>query len=316
MKGSILRPASLSLLLITLLSCSEDRGEVSFVEVEASDGSNVVSVYELTQTISNATWSVNGMAVDLQERVYIADGDTLWEADGEAISIYLGADQGDFGLFDVDIDEAGLLYMLNSKLEDQILTSNATGEFSTRHTLTGLTAPRYMGIVDSTTVAVVSREGLTSVFTDGAALAHADTALGGQTDCASEDFAIQRTGAFSYQPGCTGNSMIFGDLATGVPRTVTLSSATLDYNGALCTTRDPTGGFFSIVEFEIGGNTQLVHLDEDATDTEGWEVLGTTPAIDDATTDTLGFHGCQIAVGPSRIIYLAIANELWTFTPE
>jgi len=264
------------------------------------------------------------MAVGLDETVYLANGDTLWQVKNGVPSVYLGPSHGSFDFTDVDIDSNGLLYIFdNSFTGGRILTSSSEGTFSVHRdssVIGYLTFPHFMGVVDGNQIALTSREGLSIVTDQGTTLAHDASVFYGSSECATEDLATQWTGAFSYQEGCNGTAMVLGDVNSGTPRVVRLEDSTLPYThwGTACTTRNPLGGFISILFFDYFDVTHLVLFSEDATNTTGWEIEETSPTIDEAranSLETFSFRYCAIAASQSGKIYYQTYSQLWVFTP-
>jgi hypothetical protein len=320
-------------ILLLMLSClfisaCEKEKEEGVRTVDPGAGPNVpVSGrrYEFTRILTGGPWSFGqeaaGMAVGLDETVYLANGATLLQVKNGVPSVYLGPAHGTFDFSDVDIDANGLLYAFDKfGTNGRILTSSAEGTFSVHRNVGYLPVPHFMGVVDANKIALTSRDGLSIVTDQGTTLAHDTSVFHGSSDCATEDLAVQRSGAFSYQEGCNGSAMILGNVDSGVPRVVRVedSAQALTLWNTTCTTRNPLGGFISILEFGNPNVRQLVFFDEDATNTTGWEIVDISPTIEEAaanSSETFSFMYCAIAASPSGKIYYQTFSQLWVFTP-
>lgn len=281
--------------------------------------------YEFTEILTGGPWSFGqeaaGMAVGLDETIYLANGDTLWQVKDGVPSVYLGPSHGIFNFTDVDIDSNGLLYIFDDEIVGgQILTSTQEGTYSVYRNVSDLTFPHFMAVVKSNLIALTSRQGLSIVTEEGTSLAHDSSVFYGSSDCATEDLAIQRSGAFSYQEGCNGTAMVLGDVNFGIPRVVRLEDSELPYThwATGCTTRNPLGGFISIMFFDTFNTIQLVQFSEDVGNTTGWNIIETNPTIDEvrgASSETFSFRFCAIAASQSGKIYYQTYSQLWVFTP-
>jgi hypothetical protein len=324
-----------SLICLFITACQLEEGSLQVpLSTEASPDTSpdtstgTTAQYNFTQILSGGPWTFGqeaaGMAVGLDETVYLANGDTLWQVKNGVPSIFLGPAHGTFKFTDVDIDSNGVLYIFDDAiLGGRILTSSSEGTYSVHRdaSVVGyLTFPHFMGVVDSNEIALTSREGLSVVTDQGTSLTHNSTAFHGSSECASEDLAVQWTGAFSYQEGCNGTPMVLGDVSSGTPRVVRLEDSPLPYTylDTGCTTRNPLGGFVSIVFFDPNDSPNLVLFSEDANNTTGWNIQETTPTIDAVranSTETFSFDYCSIAASQSGKIYYQTYSQLWVFTP-
>ncbi|MCG8614099.1 MAG: hypothetical protein MI864_26600, partial [Pseudomonadales bacterium] len=286
---------------------------------DSGDGTDTPqAAFRLEQVIDNGPWTFGqqaaGMAVDSRERVFLANGEVLWMIDDSNVSIYLGTNDGDFNFVDVDFDENGVMYLLDDQTSGQrILTSSAAGNFSIHREFDSVTFPNFMGVIDSNQILVTGREGLSMITESGTNLVHGSSVFNGSTDCATEDFAVQSNGSYSYQPGCNGSSVVIGNVADQFPARFELSNT---FTNADCTTRDPSGGFFSVVEFNQ--DESLVHIDEDATETTGWSRLSSSPTLESAkaaSDETFSFDYCAIAAAPSGKVFYQTFSQLWVFSP-
>lgn len=286
---------------------------------------NIPIRYEFTEILTGGPWSFGqeaaGMAVGFDETIYLANGDTLWQVKDGVPSVYLGPSHGAFNFTDVDIDSNGLLYVFDRDITGgQILTSDLEGTYSIHRDVGYLTFPHFMGVVNSNQIALTSREGLSIVTDLGTSLAHDSSVFYGSSECASEDLATQRSGAFSYQEGCNGTAMVLGDVNSGTPSVVRLEDDELPYThwGTGCTTRNPLGGFISIMFFDTFNTIQLVLFSEDTTNTAGWKIIETSPTIDEVkanSSESFTFIYCAIAASQSGKIYYQTLSQLWVFTP-
>lgn len=288
------------------------------------DESYTDTEYTLTQVISGGPWQfgqqASGMAVNGQDQVFLANGDTLWMIDGETISIYLGPDDGDFNFYDIDFDEAGLMYLLDG-FQGDILTSSEAGSVDIYRQAGAdrLTFSNFMGVADPSQVLITHRDGLSSVNGADALLVHGDTAFHGSTDCATEDIAVQRSGAFIYNPGCNGSPFVVGNTVDDAPRVFNLNGFGLEDGAPDCVTRDPAGGFFAVVDYFFENTQQLVHMDEEATESSGWQFALTSPSLDQVESqneETFAFHYCAIAASSSGKIFYQTLSQLWVLTPR
>ncbi len=140
------------------------------------------------------------------------------------------------------------------------------------------------------------------------------------SSCATEDLSVQPNGAYSYQEGCNGSPSIFGNIFEETTRVIELEDESLPYThwSADCTTRNPAGGFFSVLDFSYGSIMHLIEISEDVTNTSGCRILETTPTINEAeaeSNETFSFSYCAMAASPSGRIYYQTFSQLWVFTP-
>ena len=164
MKTTI-RLSTFTLSVLLIASCGSGTQTIESIESIEANSSIAPSRYEFTTILSNAPWEFGqeaaGMAAGLDDTVYIANGDTLWQVKKGVVSVYLGPEHGDFEFSDVDIDSSGVIYVVNHGL--QILSSNAEGTYSIHRDNLDLMFPYHFGIKNSSEIAMISREGLNLV---------------------------------------------------------------------------------------------------------------------------------------------------------
>jgi hypothetical protein len=131
---------------------------------------------------------------------------------------------------------------------------------------------------------------------------------------------------FLYQPGCNGYPLLRGNAdGTGVGvlynTTITPPSA-VSADNFLCSARDPSGGFYIIVEDVSDGAPRLYHLAGDAQGTARpttdpvW--IPTVPSFAQAKksqSETFGFLFCSIATARDGTVFFQTYHQLWKVSP-
>jgi hypothetical protein len=86
----------------------------------------------------------------------------------------------------------------------------------------------------------------------------------------------------------------------------------------LCTTRDPLGGFYVVVENLNDTGSRLVHLTEDAAGPTGLSEVPTRPsfiAAEMSQNEAFAFRYCSIAAGADGTVCLQTRSQLWKVAP-
>jgi hypothetical protein len=179
-----------------------------------------------------------------------------------------------------------------------------------------------MGVVSEAEIALVSSAGMYLAKPAGNSLLYGPSVLQGGTDCATEDLAVQTSGVFVYQPGCNGSPIVRGNVdgsgtqvlfqwMPGQPNKI-------DVQNFLCSGRDPAGGFFTVLEDETTSDPRLVHFDDCFTADTGYEAVPLAPslaAVAAASSESLTFRYCSLAVSPTGTIFIQTFHQLWRVDP-
>jgi hypothetical protein len=288
-------------------------------------GSGGSAVGALTQVIGSGPWQIGqsapGIAVDATGRVYLTDGVSVYTVDGSTVDVYLNeADRsaiepGRFaGFLDLDIGPDGLLYVLTS---DGIIRSSAAHQGELLRDLSDIIYPAFLGVISDSLIGVINHyDGYYGIEPSGNTMIYGSDRVLGGTDCACEDLAVARSGVFLYQPGCNGSPLVKGTsdgTAVGVLfESEYNQSSPLHASNFLCSTRDPLGGFFVVVEDNADGESRIYHLDENVTSTAGYGWVPTAPsmALARAQSDSLTFRYCSVAAGDG-VLYIQTFQQLW-----
>jgi hypothetical protein len=283
-----------------------------------------VQHFDLERVVSGGPWAIvqdtGGIAVRPDEVVLIADGQALYAVEGGEVITWLDASDMSAPA-DVDVDPDGSVYVLDA-LGFRVLEVTGPHAFSEVASVAPMQGPINLGVVDVGLVAVRGwSDGLWAVGNDGNAVIFSERALQGAQGCATEELAVQTSGVFIYQPGCNGSPLVMGNVdGSGIRNAFEFDfggGSISEYTNAICSTRAPGAGFYSVLEFDIS-NIELVYLQEDATQNSGWGEVTTTPTFAqgmEITDEPLGFRYCGVAVSPSSTLYLQTGRELWVGTP-
>jgi hypothetical protein len=294
----------------------------------ASLGTNSTSARALS-LVAKGAWQIGqdtaGIAIDRANRVYIADGNSIFVVEGGTVGTYLTAEEartsaglpGSTNLF-IDMARAsdGSLYILGSRA---ILRSTAAHTASLWQTLTQ--THFLLGVVANDEVAVIrAYDGLWS-FTNGTSrLLYPEAALQGVSNCATQDIAISSFGVFLYQPGCNGSALMRGRTdGSSVSRLYEAEPFGINPFNATnfsCIAPDPLGGFYALAETPSGA--RLFHLCENATRFAGYNAIVTSPEIPEAAKQSSGlaFRYCSLIASEDGTVFVQTFNELWRVSPE
>lgn len=282
-----------------------------------------VQLFEMVRVVEGGPWEIlqdtGGIAVDPGERVFIADGITVYMVEDGVVSTWLEAADGIEAPMDVDVDEDGLLYVLDTS-GLRVITSSAAHELAVLVDVPQLSTPINLGVVDPGVVAIRSHfDGLWTATAAGAEPLLGERELMGASGCTTEELAVSRSGVFVYQPGCNGSPLVMGTLDGTEPWLAFESDfgEAGAYTNSRCSTRAPGGGFYSVLEFDIY-TLRMAYLEENAGNGGGWGIVETSPSyreLEQITNEPFGFLFCGIAVSPSSTLYLQTGRELWVGTP-
>jgi len=282
-----------------------------------------VQLFEMVRVVEGAPWEIiqdtGGIAVDPNERVFIADGITVYMVEDGIVTPWLEAADGISSPMDVDVDENGLLYVIDM-FDRRVVQSSAAHELEVLVDVPQLSTPINLGVLAPGQVAIRSlMDGLWTATAAGAEPLFGERELMGASGCATEELAVSLSGVFVYQPGCNGSPMVMGTL-DGTELWLSFESdfgAPGSYTNSLCSTRAPGGGFYAALQFDISTH-RLVYVEEDAGNGGGWGYVETSPTyaeLEQLTNETFGFRYCGIAVSSSSTLYFQTSRELWVGTP-
>jgi len=282
-----------------------------------------VAQFELERIVSGGPWEIvqdaGAIAVDHAERVFIADGIAVYMIDDGVVTTWLDAMDGVIAPIDVDVDEQGVLYVLDA-VARKVLVSTITHDTGELRDLQPMAGPTHFGVVTSEWIGVRgSFEGLWTTTPTETAILFGERELMGAVGCTMEDLAVQRSGVFVYQAGCNGWPMVMGHL-DGLDLRIAFEHVFGEdgYTNAMCSTRAPDAGFYAVLDFDLASTTRLVYLQEDAVVGSGSAFVETTPTLDEAeqiTDEPFGFSFCGIAVSSTSTLWLQTGHELWRGTP-
>lgn len=287
----------------------------------------------LTLVYEGAPWyasqATQGIAVDPAGRVYVQDATTVYQVEGNALGKYLTSDEAAVkGFGDMDIGPDGRLYIAASwptpGATFGILRSSAPHVAERWIDLTPtLMDVSKIAVIDDGAIAAVSRSGFWT-FTDagGKLIYGPSTPYAWSPGCACEDLAAARSGVFLYQPGCNAYPILRGQTdGSGVS---TLYNAAVGHDSEVsasnftCVARDPTGGFYFIVQNIDDYAPRLFHVTEGAQGTSGLALIDTVPSFAEAkkrASSTFGFMYCSLATGQDGAVYFQTYAQLWKVAP-
>jgi hypothetical protein len=285
-----------------------------------------------------ATQATMGIAVDDFNRVYVGDDATVFVVDGTSIGTYLAVTDAPnpngarLGFGDLDIGPDGQLYIVSTAF--LVGTSWTVGivQSSTAHhaqpwaDLSAVDQPQKLAAIDGGHVGLVSRDGFWTFTEQGGQVVYDMTRLKDTFGCASQDLAAAPSGIFLYQPGCNAYPILRGQAdGSGVGvlyDTVVLQpSSPLPADNFTCVARDPSGGFYMIVDVYVDGSTEprLYHVAEDAQGTTGLTWIPTVPSFGEAkktqNDSVFGFDFCSIAVARDGTVFYQTYGQLWRVSP-
>jgi hypothetical protein len=304
-----------------LFGADGDAGNADLLDAAGDAGARA-----LHQLLSGITWqvgqSVAGMAVDAQERVYLSDNNNVYLVSCESVSVYMTAAEAAYiagvssvgGIQDLDIAPDGSLYIL---LWDAIVRSTAPHQVEVFKQFASNTLPHRLGVIDNERVAVTDDNGLTVYSATGAQLAFLDSQIDGGQGCAVEDLTTAPSGIFLYAPGCNLWPLLRGNV-DGLQISAISTQANMLNDNFICSARDPSGGFFTVVR-NLDNQPTLYHVDETAPGASAFVPVTTSPSLIEAqmsTNETFAFDYCSLAVGPDGRIFLQTMSQLWSISPQ
>jgi hypothetical protein len=274
------------------------------------------------------------MAVDSLNRVYLGDHDHVYRVDGISLSIYLtaaeaagpGASQSH--LSDLDIGPDDGLYIATSAFftgagqRSGIVKSSAAHQAEWWVELSQVNEPQKLAVIADDYLAMVTLDGFWTLTPAGAQLVYAPAKLSSTSGCARQDLVALPSGVFLYQPGCSGYPLLRGNAdGTGVgvlyTTTVTPPSA-VSADNFLCAARDPSGGFYLLVNDVSSRAPRLYHVADDAQGTAGLTWIPTAGSFEEAKsfqTEPSGFDDCSIATARDGNVFIQTCHQLWRVWP-
>jgi hypothetical protein len=291
----------------------------------------------LTNVLTGAPWfgtqAVLGMAVDAQNRVYLADGQNVYTVTGQTVSVYLTAAEAAAGLNlavnegvgSVDLDENGLIYVVAGGISNAagiatfVLRSSAPHIVEIWRDISSMDGVERVAVVSAGHVAVVGRDGMRTFSDTGNQLVYSSMQLSDTEGCATQDLKAAPSGVFLYQPGCNGSPLLRGNVdGSGVGVLYEGASLRQPASNFLCSSRDPSGGFYFLAERADDYSPQLYHVSEDASGLMGLEVIDTEPTFlvaKKTQTETYGFDFCSLAAARDGTVFLQTYSQLWKVSP-
>ena len=140
--------------------------------------------------------------------------------------------------------------------------------------------------------------------------------------CAAEDFVAAPSGVFLYQPGCNGYPLVRGNIdGTGVGEYYQASltqPGPIPADNFLCSARDPSGGFFVVIDNYPENAPRLYHLAEDAHGTTGVTWIQTVPTFGQAKQsqgEVFAFYYCSVAAALDGTVFFQTYHQLWKVSP-
>lgn len=279
-----------------------------------------VARYALHQVLYDAPWHVDqttgGIAVDDQNRVFVADQERVYMVVGEEVSVWHETSGFTDRVRDVDVHD-GVIWILT---DQTVLRSTAPGISVVEHDLSELVFVHHLGVVSGEEIAITHRnEGLWLATPQGLGPTLLEDELMGGTSCAAQDLAVSKTGRFLYQPGCNGSPLVLGDVQGGPTEVFFEDDFTYDdiYWNALCSTGAPGSGFYSVTYSELA--PVLHYVPEEPGSELDWRVVPTSPSLgqlEDDATESFAFRYCGISVAPDDTLFLQTRSQLWRGDPE
>jgi len=284
-----------------------------------------------------ATQATQGIAADAQGKVYVTDSGHVFMVDGATVSTYLTAAEAAGAadaaastprLGDLDIGPDGRLYFVTSWSSTTTGARLAVMRSIEPHAaqpwidLTPtISDAQQIAVIDDGFIGLVSRTGFWTFSDAGGTLIYQPSQVyaGG---CACEDLAADPSGTFLYQSGCNGYPLLRGQAdgsGVGILYQASLTQpSTIAANNFLCVARDPSGGFYFVVQDPTDDEPRLYHVTEDAQGTSGLTWIETTPTFAQASqqrSNVFGFDYCSLATAPDGTVYFQSYAQLWKVSP-
>lgn len=285
-----------------------------------------------------ATQATMGIAVDSLNRVYVADYANVFVVDGASIDTFLTVTDAPnpngarLGFGDLDIGPDGQLYIVSTAFlagtswTVGIVRSNMPHQAQPWVDLSAVDQPQKLAVIDSGVVGIVSRDGFWRFTAAGGQVVYDMSRLKDSYGCAAQDLAAGPSGIFLYQPGCNGYPILRGNAdGSGVgvlyDTAILQPSTPLPAENFTCVARDPSGGFYMIIDVYVDGSTEprLYHVAEDAQGTTGLTEIPTDPSFGQAKKTqndaVFGFDYCSIAVAHDGTVFYQTYGQLWKVSP-
>jgi hypothetical protein len=254
--------------------------------------------------------------------------------DGTSLDTYLtaaeaaGSTSSQSGFDDLDIGPDDRLYIETSAFftgtgqRSGIVRSSAPHQADWWAETSPLDQMQKLAVIADGYLAMVTPKGFWTITAAGAQLVYQPAKLSSTDSCACQDLTAAPSGVFLYQPGCNGYPLLRGNAdGTGVGvlynTTITPPSA-VSADNFLCSARDPSGGFYIIVDDASDGTPRLYHVAEDAQGTTGLTWIPTVPSFAEAEksqSETFAFFYCSIATARDGTVFYQTYHQLWKVSP-
>ena len=283
-------------------------------------GRTPVAQFVMHQVVDNAPWDIvqttAGIAVDDDNRVFVVDDEHVYMVVGDEVTIWYEPEEPVDRVRDVDVHDGEVWILTDSA----VLRSTAPSVAEVEYDLAQLTVIRHLGVVSPDVAAITHRnEGLWLATPDGLGPTLLEEELLGGTSCATQDLAVSKTGRFLYQPGCNGSPIVMGDVHGGPTEVFFDDAFTRDdiYWNALCSTRAPESGFYSLTHT---GQAPVIHYvpEEPGSEFE-WSAIPTSPSLEqleESSDEPFAFRYCAVAVAPDDTLFIQTRSQLWRGDPE
>ena len=280
----------------------------------------------LQQVADHAAWTstqVLAMAASASS-VYLASSDEVDQFDGSALTPYLtvqeAADSAGLsvaaGFRALDIDAKGTLYSI---LSSTVIRSQHTHQAAVWRTDPSLAVQ--LGVAGVDDVVLISMQSMFRVMPHCASRLFTNGEFLG-LDCGAAQLTVAHSGSFLYAADCGVNQLYRGTIdgasfdviySAGSPATPPLNATQF-----VCSTRDPAGGFYLVVD--DGNAWQLLHLSDYPSGTTGLDSVVVSPTFAEArdATPSLGrplpFTTCKLAAKADGTLFLQTASLLFELT--
>jgi len=287
----------------------------------------------LSLVLDGAPWyasqSTGSISVDARGKVYVGDYANVFMVDvpTAAVTTYLtAAEAGGNGFGDHDIGPDGRLYIVMSRTVAGTLGIVRSSQAHQAEWWVDLSPTLMeagvMGVIGDGYIGITSRAGFWTFTDGGGKLVYDKTQLVSTDSCANLDLAVARSGTFLYQPGCNGYPLLRGHAdGSGVGPIYTTAVSPpniLPASNFSCSARDPSGGFYFIIQDVDDYAPRLYHMTEDAQGTSGLTWTETTPSFLEAkkrVSNVYGFDFCALAAANDGTVYFQSYAQLWMASP-
>lgn len=285
-----------------------------------------------------ASQATSGIAVDSLNRVYVGDRDNVYVVDGTSLGIHLtaaeaaGPTASHSDLGDLDIGPDDRLYIAASAFftgtggRTGIVRSSMAHQAEWWVEVAPLDQLHKVAVIDDGYLAVIKSDGFWTLTATGGELVYDAAKLESTNGCTCQDLVAAPSGVFLYQPGCNGYPLLRGNVdGTAVDvlyntavTTTTKPASAVSADNFLCAARDPSGGFYIIVD-DVGDRApRLYHVAEDAQGTTGLTWIPTVPSFKDAKNsqgEVFAFRFCSIAAARDGTVFFHTYHQLWKVSP-